>query len=127
VTNQPFPDNQISEARISAHPDSSASICEPNAAGDRFVAQAPIPAQHELFLRFDHQISTTQRVYGRWTRNEHESDSLGYTPTSYHSDDRAAQPGHQLRLDITPRTVLSLGSEFSAFDYARNLSVWQRI
>jgi len=120
-----LPGYQIPQARIS-----SASrfflpyLLKPNAAGDRFVAQAPIPSDStNLFLRFDHQISTTQRGLWRWTRNEHESDSLGYTPDIVTTQTIAQHSWHQLRLDHHSANRAQPGLGVLAFDYARNLSV----
>jgi hypothetical protein len=115
-TNQPFPDNQIPAARFS-----SASkfflpyLLQPNAPGDRFVAQAPIPDNGtNLFTRIDHQITSTHRIYGRWTRNAHELGSLGYRP-DINITTNLVQHSIGLSYDwtVTPRAVLSLGSEFS--------------
>lgn len=117
TTGQPFPNNQIPANRFSA-----ASrfflpyFLQPNTStGDRFVAQAPIPDNAtNLFMRADRQISATKRLYGRWTRVEHESQSLDYKPDIY-TNQSIAQHSIGLSFDwtLTPRMVLSLGSEFS--------------
>jgi hypothetical protein len=117
LTNQPFPNNQIPSTRFSgASRFFLPYFLQPNTStGDRFVAQAPIPDDAtNLFMRVDRQISPTKRIYGRWTRAEHESQSLDYKPDIY-TNQNIAQHSVGLSFDwtLTPRMVLSLGSEFS--------------
>jgi hypothetical protein len=116
ITNQPFANNQIPVSRFS-----SASkffmpyFLQPNAPGARFVAQSPIPDDiTNLFLRFDHQIASNHRIYGRWTRSAHSQRTLDYTPSVY-TDTNVMQHSLGLSYDwtITPWAVLSIGSEFS--------------
>ena len=116
VTNQPFAANQIPLSRFS-----SASrfflpyLLQPNAPGDRFVAQTPVPNDgNNLFTRIDHQISARHRVYGRWTFNGHDQDSTGYRPDIV-STTNLVQHSLGLSYDwtIAPWAVLNLGSEFS--------------
>src|SRR5215472_11187416 len=86
LTNQPFPDNQIPAARFTgASKFFLPYFLRPNTStGDRFVAQAPLPDNAtNLFMRIDHQISGTKRIYGRWTRAEHYAESLDYKPDIY--------------------------------------------
>jgi hypothetical protein len=116
-TGQPFPNNQIPAARFSgAAKFFLPYFLQPNTStGDRFVAQAPIPDNAtNLFMRIDHQISSTKRIYGRWTRAQHSSENLDYKPDIYSNQD-IAQHSVGLSFDwtLTPRMVLSLGSEFS--------------
>jgi hypothetical protein len=115
LTNQAFPNRQIPQARYS-----SASkfflpyLIQPNTANDRFVGVYAIPDDStNLLTRFDHQITPTQRVYGRWTRIAHESVSYGYKPEIQNTQNITQ---HSLGLSydwtITPRTLLSLGTGF---------------
>ena len=117
LTNQPFTNNQIPTARFSA-----ASkfffpyFLQPNTStGDRFVAQAPIPDDGtNFFMRLDHQITPTKRIYGRWTRSAHDARSLDYKPDIYVDQTiRQHSVGVSFDWTITPRMVLSVGSEFS--------------
>jgi hypothetical protein len=117
LNGQPFPNNQIPVARFSgASKFFLPYFLQPNTSrGDQFVAQAPIPDDAtNLFVRVDHQITPTKRIYGRWTRAEHYSESLDYKPDIY-VNQQIAQHSAGLSFDwtITPRMVLSLGSEFS--------------
>lgn len=117
LTGQPFPNNQIPAARFSgASKFFLPYFLQPNTStGDRFVAQSPIPDDAtNFFMRIDRQISPTKRIYGRWTRAEHYSESLDYKPDIY-SNQNIAQHSAGLSFDwtLTPRMVLSLGSEFS--------------
>jgi hypothetical protein len=116
LTGQPFANNQIPTTRIdSASRFLLPYFLQPNASGDRFVAQAPLPDDMtNLFLRFDHQIAPTHRIYGRWTRSAHSVKSLDYKPEIF-SNTHLMQHSVGMSYDwmITPRTVLNLGSEFS--------------
>ncbi|HWB84664.1 MAG TPA: TonB-dependent receptor [Bryobacteraceae bacterium] len=117
LNGQPFPNNQIPANRFSgASKFFLPYFLQPNTSdGDRYVAQAPIPDDAtNFFMRIDHQISPTKRIYGRWTRVQHDSTSLGYQP-DIDINQSIAQHSIGLSFDwtITPRMVLSLGSEFS--------------
>jgi hypothetical protein len=117
VTGQPFPNNQIPANRFSgASKFFLPYFLQPNTStGDRFVAQAPIPDDGtNFFMRLDHQISTTKRIYGRWTRSADDSQSLDYKPDIYVNQTiRQHSVGVSFDWTMTPRMVLNLGSEFS--------------
>jgi hypothetical protein len=117
LTNQPFPNNQIPVTRFSgASKFFLPYFLQPNTStGDRFVAQAPIPDDAtNLFTRVDRQISPTKRIYGRWTRAMHASQSLDYKPEIYTTQSIAQHSlGVSFDWTLAPRMVLSLGSEFS--------------
>jgi len=115
LTNQPFANNQVPQARYS-----SASkffipyLIQPNAPGDRFVGVYAVPDDGtNLLTRFDRQIRPTQRIYGRWTRVAHQLVNRGYKPDILTTQDMTQ---HSLGLSydwtITPRTLLSLGTAF---------------
>ena len=81
-TGQPFPNNVIPGDRIS-----SAStfffpyLLTPNSPDGRFRAVAPVTDDtYQYTARVDHQLTSNQRVYGRWVMNKNTNDSPGYSP-----------------------------------------------
>jgi hypothetical protein len=117
TTNLPFANNQIPLSRFdSASKFFLPYFLQPNvSSGDRFVAQAPLPDDAtNLFLRMDHQIAPTHRIYARWTRAAHSIKSLDYKPEIF-SNTQLMQHSVGMSYDwmITPRTVFNAGSEFS--------------
>ena len=82
LTGQPFPGNVIPQARIS-----SASrfffpyLLVANSPDGRFRAVAPVTEDtYQSTIRLDHQITNSQRIYGRWVTNRNTTDSPGYSP-----------------------------------------------
>jgi hypothetical protein len=82
LTGQPFPGNIIPANRISA-----ASryffpyVLQPNSPDGRFRAVAPVEDDtYQYTARVDHQLTRSQRIYGRWVMNSNDNASPGYTP-----------------------------------------------
>ena len=116
MNNQPFQNNQIPVSRFSnASKFFLPYLLQPNNPNGNFVAQAPTPDDGtNLFLRIDHQITPTHRIYGRWTRSAHEQGDTGYRPDIPLTTNLMQHSvGASYDWTITPRMVLSLGSEFS--------------
>ena len=82
LTGQPFPGNVIPAARIS---NASAFffpyLLTPNSPDGRFRAVAPVTDDtYQSTWRLDHQLTGSQRIYGRWVMNRNTNDSPGYSP-----------------------------------------------
>jgi len=111
VTGQPFAGNQIPADRISgASKFFFPWILLPNAAGNLFNTNAPVPTDvNEYNLRIDHQISQYQRIYWRYYHVDTPQTILGYQPSI-----RAAEDTHSYSMalnydfTITPNTLLNL-------------------
>lgn len=117
TTGAQFPNNQIPADRVSkASKFFLPYFLQPNTStGDRYVAQAATPDDGtNLFMRIDGQITPTKRLYGRWTRSAHDTGDVGYKPDIAISQAiRQHSVGLSFDWTLTPRMVLSLGSEFS--------------
>ncbi len=82
LSGQPFPGNIIPPGRIS-----SASrfffpyLLTANSPDGRFRAVAPVTDDtYQSTGRLDHQITNSQRIYGRWVMSRNTNDSPGYSP-----------------------------------------------
>ena len=111
LTGLPFPGNQIPDSRISA-----ASkyffpwILLPNAAGNVYKANAPVPTDVDEFnLRIDHQITDKQRIYWRYYHVNTPQTILGYQP-SIRAEGLTHSYSMGLNYDytITPNTIMNL-------------------
>jgi Carboxypeptidase regulatory-like domain/TonB-dependent Receptor Plug Domain len=82
LTGQPFPGNIIPANRISnASKFFFPYLLTPNSSDGRFRAVAPVTDDtYQYTARVDHQITNSQRVYGRWVMNKNTNDSPGYSP-----------------------------------------------
>ena len=82
LTKQPFPGNIIPANRISAASKSFFPyILQPNSPDGRFRAVAPVEDDtYQYTARVDHQLTRSQRIYGRWVMNSNENRSPGYAP-----------------------------------------------
>ncbi len=82
LTGQPFPGNVIPAARISnASKFFFPYLLTPNSPDGRFRAVAPVTDDtYQHIARVDHQITNSQRVYGRWVMYKNTTDSAGYSP-----------------------------------------------
>jgi hypothetical protein len=82
LTGQPFPGNIIPANRISAASRSFFPyVLQPNSPGGRFRAVAPVEDDtYQYTARVDHQLTRSQRIYGRWVMNSNDNASPGYTP-----------------------------------------------
>jgi hypothetical protein len=111
TTGLPFAGNQIPQDRISA-----ASkfffpyILLPNAAGNFFKANAPVPTDvDEYNLRIDHQITQKQRIYWRYYHIDTPQTVLGYQPSILAAEDtHSYSMGLTYDYTITPSTLLNL-------------------
>ncbi|MEO8128294.1 MAG: carboxypeptidase-like regulatory domain-containing protein, partial [Bryobacteraceae bacterium] len=107
----PFPGNQIPANRISgASKYFFPYILLPNAPGNVFKANAPVPTDvNEFNLRIDHQITQSQRIYWRFYHVDTPQTILGYQPSI-----QAAADTHSYSMalsydyTITPNTLLNL-------------------
>jgi hypothetical protein len=111
LTGLQFPGNQIPTSRFS-----SAStfffpwILLPNSSGNFYKSNAPTPTNVDEFtLRIDHQITSNQRIYGRYYHVDTPQTILGYQPSILAAEDTHSYSG-ALTYDytITPRTLLNL-------------------
>lgn len=82
LTGQPFPGNIIPANRISnASKSFFPYLLTSNSPDGRFRAVAPVTDDtYQFAARVDHQITNSQRVYGRWVMNKNTNDSPGYSP-----------------------------------------------
>lgn len=82
LTGQPFPGNIIPANRISAASRSFFPyVLLPNSPDGRFRAVAPVEDDtYQYTARVDHQLTRSQRLYGRWVMNSNDNASPGYTP-----------------------------------------------
>ena len=113
--NAPFPGNIIPSSRIN----SASSYFLPilmvaNSPGGLFKANAGTTNDTwEGTGRIDHQITASQRIYGRYVAVRQPSTLLGYAPTAV-TDDLVSQ--HNVGVNYTwtapPRTVLTVGGGF---------------
>jgi outer membrane receptor protein involved in Fe transport len=122
LTGRPFAFNQIPTSMFS-----SASrfffphILRPNDGGNRFRALADDSSDGGNFvLRLDHQMTSKQRIYGRWIRATDEGTNTGYTPEVIENS-TLAQNNTALHYDwtITPKTLLSVQGQFLHSDNER--------
>ena len=87
VTGLPFANNQIPASRI----DSAAKyflpiLVTPNSTGNRYIANAKTyDKTYEYLGRVDHQITTNQRIYGRYFYLQEPTNQVGYRadPSTY--------------------------------------------
>lgn len=111
LTGQPFPGNQIPADRISgASKFFFPWILLPNAPGNVFQANAPVPTDvNEYNLRIDHQISQNQRIYWRYYHVDTPQTILGYQPSILAAEDTHSY-STALTYDytITPNTLLNV-------------------
>ena len=113
--NMLFPGNMIPSSRIN----SASSYFLPilmvaNSPGGLFKANAgTVNDTWEGTGRIDHQITASQRIYGRYVVVRQPSTLLGYAPTAV-TDDLVSQ--HNVGVNYTwtasPRTVLTVGGGF---------------
>jgi len=82
LTGQPFAGNVIPANRISnASKFFFPYLLTANSPDGRFRAVAPVTDDtYQYTARVDHQITNSQRVYGRWVMNKNTNDSPGYSP-----------------------------------------------
>ncbi len=122
LTRQPFPGNLIPPDRITeASKFFFPYILLPNSPDGRFRGLAPLPDDtSEFTLRIDHQITTKQRIYGRWVKIGNGVDSTGYRPEV---SQWTAVDQHNASLNYTytlaPTTLLTVYAGF-----LRNDKTW---
>jgi hypothetical protein len=82
LTGQPFQGNRIPAERISnASKFFFPYLLTANSPDGRFTAVAPVTDDtYQSSGRLDHQITNSQRIYGRWVMNRNTNDSPGYSP-----------------------------------------------
>jgi hypothetical protein len=111
LTGQPFAGNQIPADRISgASKFFFPWILVPNAAGNVFKANAPVPTDvNEYNLRIDHQITSNQRIYWRFYHVDTPQTILGYQPSILAAEDtHSYSMGLTYDYTITPNTLLNM-------------------
>lgn len=119
LTGQPFPNNVIPESRFS-----SAStyffpyLLTPNSPDGRFRATAPtLNDTYEGMTRIDHQITSNQRLYGRWVIVDNNTNSPDYRPSvlQYNST-RQNSLGLNYTYAIRPTLLLTVTGGFMKSD-----------
>ena len=111
TTGQPFAGNQIPADRISgASKFFFPWILLPNAAGNVYKANAPVPTDvNEYNLRIDHNITQNQRVYWRFYHIDTPQTILGYQPSIQAAEDtHSYSMGLNYDYTITPSMLLNL-------------------
>ncbi len=117
---RPFDGNRIPEARFSA-----ASrfffpyILLPNSPGNRFQALASQPQDATNFvLRFDHHITSQQKINARWIRVGDGQTNTGYKPDVINTTD-LTQHNAALNYDwiITPSLLFTVSGGFLHSDF----------
>ena len=119
LTNQPFPGNVIPPERISnASRSFFPYLLTANSPDGRFRAVAPVTDDtYQYTARLDHQLTNSQRVYGRWVMNENTNDSPGYSP-----DVRSANETTQHNIGVnytnslTPSLLLTVSGGYLKSD-----------
>lgn len=104
-TGRPFPGNAIPGSRISSASRSFFPyLLRANSPDGTFRDTASREDDTSQYaLRVDHQITNTQRIYGRWMVMDNQTDSPGYSPDARASNDTRQ---HNVGVNYT----LSLGS-----------------
>jgi len=113
TTGLPFADNYIPASRI----DSAASyflpiLLSPNAPNNRYIANANTSNKtYEYLGRIDQQITSSQRIYGRYFYLRRPAQRVGYLadPSTY-GQDTLRQHGLAVNYmwSMTPKTLLTL-------------------
>lgn len=113
TTGLPFANNSIPASRI----DSAAKyffpiLLKPNSPGNRYIASAnTVNKTFEYLGRIDQQITTNQRIYGRYFYLRRPASRVGYLadPSTY-GQDTLRQHGLAVNYmwSITPKTLLTL-------------------
>ena len=82
LTGQPFPGNRIPASRISnASRSFFPYVLQANSTDGLFRAVAPVTDDtYQYTLRLDQQLTSRQRIYGRWVMNDNTNDTPGYSP-----------------------------------------------
>jgi hypothetical protein len=119
LTGQPFagniiPPNRISNASRSFFP----FLLTANSPDGRFRAVAPVTDDtYQSTARVDHQITTGQRIYGRWVMNRNTTDSPGYSP-DVRSDNETIQHnfGVNYTNTLTPALLLTVTAGYLKSD-----------
>jgi outer membrane receptor protein involved in Fe transport len=122
-TGKPFPGNIIPDQRISnASKFFFPYILLPNSPDGRFKGLTPIPNDTDQFvLRIDHQLTSKQRVYGRWIPTFNKSEQSIYKPGIFgHVNIKQHTAGVNYVYAITPNMVFTGGVSYLRVFFTRN-------
>ncbi len=111
LTGTPFQNNQIPLDRFSgASQFFFPYILAPNSPGNLFKAVAPLPDDtFQYTFRIDHQISSRQKIYGRWFHSHNTVTIPHYRPDIIENDTTGQYSiGLNYDLSISPRTLFNL-------------------
>lgn len=117
--NQPFAGNQIPAARFSgASRYFLPYVLQPNAPDNTFKALGALPNDsYEVIVRLDHQLTSNQRLSGRWIKNDNRNWQLRYRPDIYKQMDiNNHSAGLTYNWGITPTTLLTATAGIHIFD-----------
>jgi carboxypeptidase family protein/TonB-dependent receptor-like protein len=116
-TGQPFPGNVIPASRInSAATYFLPILLRPNSGSNRYIANAStFDKTYEYLGRIDHQLTTNQRIYGRFFYLREPTKQVGYLadPKTF-GNNTLHQSGLALNYTwmITPMTLLTLNGGY---------------
>ena len=120
TTGAPFSGNKIPAERIV----SSAEffypyLLMPNSADGRFRAVAPRTEDaDEVTVRIDHQITSNQRIYGRWVLYDNPQNNPNYSPDVVETNTtRQNSVGLNYVYTITPTTLFTINA---GYQYSNN-------
>ena len=113
TTNQPFAGNVIPQNRISSASKFLSSYLLSSPTGS--LVQN-VSVQHDVWdgtMRIDHEITSKQRIYGRWTTQNYHDTSVGYEPSAIQSTDlRQYNAGINYNYALTPSILLTVSGGF---------------
>jgi hypothetical protein len=120
LTGSQFPNNRIPSDRIAP----SATfffpyLLAPNSADGRFRAVAPRKEDsNEGTVRIDHQITNSQRIYGRWVIYDNPQNRPDYSPAVVETNTtRQNSVGLNYVYSITPTTLFTINA---GYQYSNN-------
>jgi len=116
----PFPGNRIPSSRIAASSKFFFPyLVMPNSPDGRFRAVAPrTESANEVTARIDHQITGSQRIFGRWVVYDNPQNNPNYRPDVVETNTtRQNSVGLNYIYTITPTTLFTINA---GYQYSNN-------